>query len=87
VQVVGVPSKKYGEEVVAFIQLRDGDIVTENEIKEFCNDKISRYKIPEFVFFVDSYPTTASGKVQKYKLREIASERLGRQNIVFAGIG
>lgn len=87
VQVVGVPSKKYGEEVVAFIQLRDGDIVTENEIKEFCYDKISRYKTPEFVFFVDSYPTTASGKVQKYKLREIASERLGRQNIVFAGIG
>lgn len=81
VQVVGVPSKKYGEEVVAFIELKEGGTVTENEIKAFCNDKISKHKIPEYVFFVDNYPTTASGKIKKYKLREIATERLGQNKL------
>ncbi len=79
VQVVGVPSAKYGEEVVAFIQLKEGQTATEEEIKEFCRDKISRFKIPAFVLFVDQYPTTASGKIQKYKLREQATKVLGRE--------
>ncbi len=79
VQVVGVPSAKYGEEVCAFIQLKEGVTATEEEIKEYCRDKISRFKIPAFVLFVDGYPTTASGKIQKYKLREQATKVLGRE--------
>ncbi len=79
VQVVGVPSKKYGEEVAAFIQLKDGEMATEEELREFCKDKIAFHKIPAFWFFVDEYPTTASGKIQKYKLREEATRLLGRE--------
>lgn len=76
VQVVGVPSEKYGEEVAAFIQLKTGETATEAEIKEFCKDQISFYKIPKSIFFVKEYPTTASGKIQKYKLRDLATEHL-----------
>ena len=79
VQVVGVPSVKYGEEVMAFIQLREGATVTTDELKEYCKDKIARYKIPAFISFIDAYPQTASGKIQKYKLREMAIEMLGLQ--------
>ncbi|GBF34091.1 long-chain-fatty-acid--CoA ligase [Desulfocucumis palustris] len=79
VQVVGVPSEKYGEEVVAFIQLKEDQASTEEEIKEFCRERISRFKIPAFVLFVDNYPTTASGKIQKYKLRESAIKLLDRE--------
>ncbi|GAB6888501.1 AMP-binding protein [Desulfothermus okinawensis JCM 13304] len=79
VQVVGVPSKKYGEEVAAFVQLKEGEMATEEEMKEFCKDKIAFHKIPRYWFFVDEYPTTASGKIQKYKLREEATRLLGRE--------
>ncbi|MFH1153265.1 MAG: AMP-binding protein [Pseudomonadota bacterium] len=79
VQVVGVPSLKYGEEVAAFIMLKPGEKSTEEEIKEFCKDQISFHKIPKFVFFVNEYPTTASGKIQKYKLRDTATSQLGRE--------
>jgi fatty-acyl-CoA synthase len=81
VQVVGVPSKKYGEEVMAFIQMKLGQTTTDEEIKNYCQDKIARYKIPRYVAFVESYPITASGKIQKYKLREQAIEMLGLQDI------
>jgi fatty-acyl-CoA synthase len=70
VQVVGVPSQKYGEEVGAFIILKDGADVTAADVKDFCRGQIARYKIPKYVAFVDSFPLTASGKVQKYKLQE-----------------
>lgn len=70
VQVVGIPNKKYGEEVGAFIILKDGYDHTPEDIKDFCRGQISRHKIPKHVFFVDSYPLTASGKIQKYKLVE-----------------
>lgn len=73
VQVVGVPSEKYGEEVAAFIKVRPGEKVTEAEILSFCKDQISFFKIPRYVYFVDEYPMTASGKIQKYKLREMAT--------------
>ncbi len=76
VQVVGVPSEKYGEEVAAFIQLKAGETATEAEIKDFCKDQISFHKIPKSIFFVNEYPTTASGKIQKYKLRDLATEHL-----------
>ena len=72
VQVVGIPSAKYGEEVAAFIILKDGALLTEEEVLDFCRGRISRYKIPTHVFFVDDFPMTASGKVQKYKLKDRA---------------
>ena len=77
VAVVGVPSKEYGENVAAFIQLNEGMESSEDEIKQFCRDNIARYKTPKYIFFIDEFPMTASGKIQKYKLREIAKERLG----------
>ncbi len=74
VQVVGVPDEKYGEEVAAFIQLKDSVKATDTEIITFCKDQISYHKIPRYIFFVDEYPTTASGKIQKYKLRDLAKK-------------
>ena len=76
VQVIGVPSKKYGEEVAAFIQLKGLEKATDTEIIAFCKDRISYHKIPKYIFFVDEYPTTASGKIQKYKLRDLAKREL-----------
>ncbi|GAB1482914.1 AMP-binding protein [Treponema sp.] len=76
VQVVGISSIKYGEEVGAFVILKDGSSLREEEIKDFCRGKISRFKIPKYVFFVDSYPMTASGKIQKFKLREMGTEQV-----------
>jgi fatty-acyl-CoA synthase len=74
VQVVGVPSQKYGEEVGAFIILKEGYHLQPEDVQDFCRGKISRYKIPKHIVFVSEYEMTASGKVQKYKLREIAAE-------------
>jgi fatty-acyl-CoA synthase len=74
VQVVGVPSRKYGEEVGAFIVLKEGVKYEPEDIQDFCRGKIARYKIPKYIAFVDEYPMTASGKVQKYKLREMSAE-------------
>ncbi len=79
VQVVGVPSRKYGEEVCAFVQMKPGKQATEDQLRAFCKDKIAFHKIPAFFMFVDEYPTTASGKIQKYKLREQATQKLGRE--------
>lgn len=87
VQVIGVPSEKYGEEVVAFIQLKANETSTQEEIKEFCTSRVSRLKVPAFVLFVSEYPTTASGKIQKYLLRQQAIKALGREkdaNIITA---
>ncbi|MBW1647954.1 MAG: AMP-binding protein [Deltaproteobacteria bacterium] len=72
VQVVGVPSAKYGEEVGAFIIPKPGADLTAEDVHDFCRGRISRYKIPTHVVFVDRYPLTASGKVQKYKLQEMS---------------
>ena len=70
VAVVGVPDAKYGEAVCACIRLRGGMTVTEEEIQEFCRGQIAHYKVPRYVRFVDSFPLTISGKVQKYLIRE-----------------
>lgn len=80
VQVVGIPSRKYGEEVAAFVQLKPGESADPEEMKAFCKDKIAFHKIPEFFLFVDEYPTTASGKIQKYKLRDMATQELKRED-------
>jgi len=70
VAVVGVPDAKYGEAVCACIQLRGGVIITEEEVREFCRAQIAHYKVPRYVRFVESFPLTISGKVQKYLIRE-----------------
>jgi acyl-CoA synthetase (AMP-forming)/AMP-acid ligase II len=70
IQVAGIASAKYGEEVGAFVIRKDGATVTEEDVRDFCRGKIANFKIPKYVFFVDTYPMTASGKIQKYKLRE-----------------
>jgi len=74
VQVVGVPSRKYGEEVGAFVILKEGFDYATEDIRDFCRGQISRYKIPKYVVFLDEYPMTASGKIQKFKLRELAGQ-------------
>ncbi|RKX81434.1 MAG: AMP-binding protein, partial [Spirochaetes bacterium] len=79
VQVVGVPSVKYGEEVVAYVQMKPGETTTEVDLKAFCKGKIAFHKTPAFFMFIDEYPVTASGKIQKYKLRDMATETLGRE--------
>jgi fatty-acyl-CoA synthase len=80
VQVVGIPSEKYGEEVAAYIILKEGETAEPEEFRKFCTDRIAFHKIPAFFFFVDEYPATASGKIQKYKLREQATRMLERQD-------
>lgn len=76
VQFVGVPSKEYGEEILACIILKDGETATEQEIKDYVKSHMARHKTPKYVKFVESYPMTASGKIQKYKIREAAIEEL-----------
>ncbi len=77
VQVIGVPDERYGEELMAWIIPRPGASLTEDEIKQFCKGQIAHYKIPRYVKFVDSFPMTVTGKVQKFKMREVATEELG----------
>ncbi len=79
VEVVGLPDEKYGEIVSAFIKVKSGAKISAEEVQEFCRGKIARYKIPKHVFFVDDFPTTASGKIQKYKLRELGVRLLEQE--------
>lgn len=81
VQVAGVPSKKYGEEVGAFIIKKEGFDLVPEDIRDFCKNKIARYKIPKYVFFIDNFPMTGSGKIQKYKLREMSLQLCEQQGI------
>ena len=74
IQLVGVPSKKYGEQPAAFIIRKPGSDITETDVEDFCRNKIAWFKVPKYIHFMDSYPQTASGKIQKYKLRELAAE-------------
>ncbi len=76
IQVYGVPDRKYGEQVMAAIILKKGVEMSEDEVRDFCRDKIANYKIPKYVKFVDGYPMTASGKIQKFKMREMAIKEL-----------
>ena len=77
VQVVGVPDAKFGEELLAAVKLQEGANLDEEEIKAFCRGKIAHYKVPRYVSFVEDYPMTVTGKIQKFKLREMAIEELG----------
>jgi fatty-acyl-CoA synthase len=76
-QIIGLPDLKYGEEVCAWVRLREGQCVTEDEIREFCRSQIATYKIPRYVRFVTEFPTTVTGKIQKYRMREISIAELG----------
>ena len=76
VSVVGIASKKFGEEVGAFIITQPGANISEEDVRDYCRGKISRFKIPKFVFLVESFPLTASGKIQKYLLRETGSKKV-----------
>ncbi len=77
VQVIGITDLRFGEEVMAWIMPKRGEIVTEEEIREFCREHIAHYKKPRYVKFVDEYPMTVTGKIQKFRLREMAIEELG----------
>ena len=76
VQVIGVPDDEFGEELCACIILRSGAQVTEDDIRAFCRGQIAHFKIPRYIRFVDSFPVTATGKVQKYLMREQMSREL-----------
>lgn len=76
VQVVGIPSDKFGEEVCAWIQLKDDEVATTEEIKLFCKEQISYFKIPEFIRFTDSFPMTVTGKIRKVEMRNITIEEM-----------
>ena len=77
VQVVGVPDAKFGEELLAAVKLQDGAALDEEAIKAFCRGQIAHYKVPRYVSFVEEYPMTVTGKIQKFKLRETAIKELG----------
>ncbi len=77
VEVIGVPDPKYGEEICAWVRLHKGARATEEEIRSFCRDRIAHFKVPRFILFVDEFPMTITGKVQKFKMREQTIERLG----------
>jgi fatty-acyl-CoA synthase len=81
VQVVAVASKRYGEDVGAFIIQKEGYELTTQDVRDYCREHIAKYKIPRYVFFVEEYPMTGSGKIQKYRLREMALELCSRQGI------
>lgn len=79
VQVIGVPSEAYGEEVMACVILKEGEEMTEEEVKEFVGARMAKHKVPRYVRFVDSFPTNAAGKIQKFKMREEVIEILKLQ--------
>jgi fatty-acyl-CoA synthase len=77
VQIVGVPDRKYGEELCAWIVLREGQISTPEEIQGFCKGQIAHYKIPRYIKFVSSFPMTVTGKIQKFLIRDQMRQELG----------
>ncbi|HSG29173.1 MAG TPA: AMP-binding protein, partial [Candidatus Krumholzibacterium sp.] len=79
-QVIGVPDRKFGEEICVWIKLNEGESSSEEEIRAFCKGKIAHYKIPRYVKFVDEFPMTVTGKIQKFKMRETAIRELGLED-------
>ncbi|MEE8486353.1 MAG: AMP-binding protein [Acidimicrobiia bacterium] len=84
-QVIGVPDQKFGEQVMAWVTLKPGATLTEEDVKEYCRGRIAHYKVPAYVAFVDEFPMTVTGKIQKFKLREMAVEELGLEGAASAG--
>ncbi|GHO52535.1 AMP-binding protein [Ktedonobacter robiniae] len=81
VQVIGVPDERYGEEIAAWVKLKPGESVSQEDLRAFCLGKIAHYKIPRYIKFVDAYPMTISGKIQKYLMRQQAIAELGLQGV------
>ncbi|MCW3159909.1 AMP-binding protein [Chryseobacterium oryctis] len=81
VQIIGVPSEKFGEEVMAWVKLRKGHTVTEEELLNYCKGRIAHYKVPKFWKFVDEFPMTISGKIRKVEMREISIKELGLESV------
>jgi fatty-acyl-CoA synthase len=80
VQVIGVPDAKYGEELCAWVKLRPGAALTEQQVKDYCTGKIAHYKVPRYVRFAGDFPMTVTGKVQKFKMRETSIGELGLES-------
>jgi fatty-acyl-CoA synthase len=80
VQVVGVPDERYGEELCAWVRLREGQAVTGDELRDWCRGRIATFKIPRYWMFVDEFPMTVTGKVQKFKMREVSVGELGLES-------
>jgi fatty-acyl-CoA synthase len=81
VQVVGVPDPTYGEEVCAFVRWRAGSTIDADAVRAYCRGRIAHYKVPRYVLSIDDFPMTVTGKIQKFKLRELATEQLGLQGM------
>ena len=77
VQVIGVPDEKYGEEIMAWIKLNEGQQATPEEIRDYCQGQIAHYKIPRYIKFVDAFPMTVTGKIQKFHMRQQSTDELG----------
>ena len=77
VQCFGVPDSKYGEELCAWVKLRDGAVLSEEDVRAYCRGKIAHQKVPRYVKFVEVFPMTVTGKMQKYLMRETMERELG----------
>jgi fatty-acyl-CoA synthase len=85
-QVVGVPDEKYGEQVMAWVKTKPGRTLTEEDVKGYCRGQIAHFKVPAYVGFVDEYPMTVTGKIQKFKLQEMAITDLGLEGATAAAM-
>jgi fatty-acyl-CoA synthase len=81
VQVTGVPDPKFGEEIIAWVSLKSGAKMNEDDIKAFCKGKIAHYKVPRYIKFTDEFPMTVTGKIQKYKMRQVSIVELGLEEL------
>ena len=77
VQVIGVPDARFGEEIMAWVKVRPGAELTKDDVRAFCRGRIAHFKIPRYVRFADDFPMTVTGKVQKFRMREISVTELG----------
>ena len=76
VQVIGVPDERYGEEVMAWVKLKEGEQLDEPALKAFCQGRIAHFKVPRYIKFVEEFPMTVTGKIQKFRMREVMVEEL-----------
>jgi fatty-acyl-CoA synthase len=80
VQVIGVPDERYGEELCAWVIGRPDAALDEDGVRDYCRERLAHFKVPRYVIFVDEFPMTITGKIQKFKMREASVERLGLQD-------
>ncbi len=80
--VIGVPDKHYGEQVMVWVKVKEGSTMTEDEVRQFCKGQIMDYKIPKYVKIVQEFPTTVTGKIQKFKMKEVSVKELGLEELL-----